>query len=198
MPPITPKQLSIFRDFVNDFLRIPDALSWEVDPQLISEHPDDRVFVAGLAKDFRLILEMTEEHSFVLRKCFEHEEEEAVEVDEYGQRTCSAWQFTLDTAKIVARYERRPVISELSPAEELLQREEELFVEWKSRYYAQKMEIRTQEGLDQLLASYCEGLEWVMRYYYEGVASWGWYFPFHYAPFMSDVVTYLQSGKQKG
>ena len=79
------------------------------------------------------------------------------------------------------------------PAED--DKEDEDFVKlgqegWKLRYYSEKFKVsgeETDEFRARIHASYMEGLSWVFEYYHQGCASWGWYFPFHYAPFASDL-----------
>ncbi|KAK5852569.1 hypothetical protein PBY51_006422 [Eleginops maclovinus] len=59
---------------------------------------------------------------------------------------------------------------------------------WKQRYYKTKFDVDATDDdfRKKVVKSYVEGLCWVLRYYYQGCASWKWYFPFHYAPFASD------------
>uniref|UniRef100_A0A8D0GMQ6 5'-3' exoribonuclease n=1 Tax=Sphenodon punctatus TaxID=8508 RepID=A0A8D0GMQ6_SPHPU len=59
---------------------------------------------------------------------------------------------------------------------------------WKQRYYKNKfdVEVSDEKFRRKVVQSYVEGLCWVLRYYYQGCASWKWYYPFHYAPFASD------------
>ena len=60
---------------------------------------------------------------------------------------------------------------------------------WKKRYYTQKFgdELYEEDFTKRLWGEYTRGLCWVLAYYYKGCASWSWYYPFHYAPFASDL-----------
>ncbi|KAH8733548.1 XRN 5'-3' exonuclease N-terminus-domain-containing protein [Ilyonectria robusta] len=63
---------------------------------------------------------------------------------------------------------------------------------WKTKYYLQKFEEWAPEKYDKELLDLCEnyvqGLQWVLYYYYRGIASWPWFYKYHYAPLISDVV----------
>lgn len=61
---------------------------------------------------------------------------------------------------------------------------------FKDRYYESKFDV-SPDNLQfryNVALQYVRGLCWVLKYYYQGCASWKWYFPYHYAPFASDFV----------
>ena len=63
--------------------------------------------------------------------------------------------------------------------------------EAKAFYYKEKLhiDIKTPEGIkekNKMFNLYLQGLQWVLLYYYQGVKSWRWYYPYNYAPMISD------------
>ncbi|KAK9818370.1 hypothetical protein WJX72_011521 [[Myrmecia] bisecta] len=61
---------------------------------------------------------------------------------------------------------------------------------WKDRYYREKLRVDRNDpaGVHDVVHSYITGLHWVLDYYYRGVASWNWFYPYHFAPMVSDMV----------
>lgn len=60
----------------------------------------------------------------------------------------------------------------------------------QSKYYSEKLGIHKHDaaGRRRVAACFIEGLHWVLEYYYRGVASWTWFFPYHFAPMISDMT----------
>jgi len=61
---------------------------------------------------------------------------------------------------------------------------------FKDRYYESKFGVGPNDTSFRyrVANAYVLGMCWVLKYYYQGCASWDWYFPYHYAPFASDFV----------
>mmetsp|Transcript_7356 Transcript_7356/g.11073 ORF Transcript_7356/g.11073 Transcript_7356/m.11073 type:complete len:1538 (+) Transcript_7356:75-4688(+) len=62
--------------------------------------------------------------------------------------------------------------------------------DFKGRYYYEKLRF-TPLHIDGHLAlrkAYIEGLQWCLAYYYRGCISWGWFYPYHYGPLISDLT----------
>ncbi len=62
--------------------------------------------------------------------------------------------------------------------------------DWKNLYYSKKFggTHLSEDFLPSLCHEYLQGLVWVLGYYYDGVPSWKWYYPYHYAPLVSDLI----------
>ncbi|KAH9481103.1 5'-3' exoribonuclease 1 [Psilocybe cubensis] len=94
--------------------------------------------------------------------------------------------------RVLKKYEKARVVDpdeEGSFDERYKRSVQEKMDEWKRGYYQGKLEISYDNPKDMhdLVYKYVEGLQWVMHYYYSGVASWGWFYNYHYAPRISDL-----------
>lgn len=62
--------------------------------------------------------------------------------------------------------------------------------DYKGRYYFEKLKLKPVDVDDHhaLRKAYLEGLQWCLAYYYRGCISWGWFYPYHYGPMLSDLM----------
>jgi 5'-3' exoribonuclease 1 len=147
----------------------------------------DRAFLEKLADELRVqwsTLENENGDRFMRVQLPESQgDDESDEDDEEDEEASMAVQ------RIIRKYERAKVQD--MTAEEAQQAAEEKydakFQEWKDNYYRSKFGwgLDNEEEMKQLTENYVQGLQWVLFYYYRGIASWPWFFKYHYAPMIS-------------
>jgi len=75
--------------------------------------------------------------------------------------------------------------------------------DFKMNFY-KKLNIDTENPVsfkvqkNNLCKEYLKGIQFVLNYYLYDIPDWYWYYPYHYAPFFSDICDYLKLVKQKG
>jgi 5'-3' exoribonuclease 1 len=100
--------------------------------------------------------------------------------------------------RVLKQYDKAEVVD--VTAEQALEEQErkyqKKFQEWKNRYYMEKFGwgLDNEKEMKALTENYVQGLQWVLFYYYRGVASWPWFYGYHYSPMISGE---FYSGKVK-
>ena len=64
--------------------------------------------------------------------------------------------------------------------------------EYRKEYYRLKMNCLSESDIEKSCIQYIEGMQWVLTYYTEGVSCWTWNYPYHHAPFCSDIAKVLE------
>jgi len=65
------------------------------------------------------------------------------------------------------------------------------FRAYKRTYYREKLKLDPdKDSILKVVNEYVRALQWNLHYYYHGCISWGWFYPYHYAPFISDIVNF--------
>lgn len=145
----------------------------------------DRQFAQNLADDLRLEWRTVEdgEGNRNLQLSFppkiEGDDEDEVEEEESKNALLRILK-RYDTAKVVD-------VTAEDAQQEMDRQYEQKFRDWKSKYYTSKFEwgLENEKEMRKLTENYVQGLQWVLYYYYRGVASWPWYYGFHYSPMIS-------------
>ncbi|KIV92728.1 hypothetical protein PV10_03999 [Exophiala mesophila] len=144
----------------------------------------DRAFVQQLATDLNLQWSTQEdsEGNRFIQLNFPTVDGEQESEDEESQ---------LAITRVLKRYDNAKVeeATDEQAQEDLKKKYDEKFIQWKDKYYQEKFGWGTEndEGMKVLTENYVQGLQWVLYYYYRGVASWPWYYASHYSPMISDV-----------
>lgn len=62
------------------------------------------------------------------------------------------------------------------------------------QFYASYFNLDPQQNPNEfinILAYYVYGLKFVYQYYFQNLSSWSWYYPYYFAPLLTDLQFYL-------
>lgn len=159
--------------------------SFDLPPNLNAR---DRKFVQELAEDLHLQWKSVanDEGEKHLQLDFPHklqgdEDDEDLEDEEAS----------IALLRVIKRYDNAKIVDVTAEEvqEQVDRKYEEKFQAWKNKYYKSRFEwdLENQTEMRNLTENYVQGLQWVLFYYYRGVASWPWFYGYHYSPMISDV-----------
>ena len=101
--------------------------------------------------------------------------------------------------RVIKKYDNAQVLDlTAADAKEAVEKKyQQKFDEWKDKYYYEKFEDwnkdNKEDELRKLTENYVQGLQWVLYYYYRGIASWPWFYRYHYSPLISDIMKGLKA-----
>ena len=100
---------------------------------------------------------------------------------------------SLALLRVIKRYENAKIVDVTAHEvkEQMDKKYEDKFRGWKDKYYKSKFEwgLGNEEEMRKLTENYVQGLQWVLYYYYRGVASWPWFYGYHYSPMISGMCS---------
>jgi len=65
------------------------------------------------------------------------------------------------------------------------------FEKYRNDYYKDKLKFNDEEEIKRLVSEYVEGLTFILKYYYKEIPTYNWFYPYHYAPLLTDLYNYL-------
>jgi 5'-3' exoribonuclease 1 len=180
---ITPAQKEILKTVKKYVLNQTDKASSPLDlPSTLPAR--DRTFVEQLADELRLswsTIDNDDGDRFMRLQLPPNQNDS--DDDEEDEEASMAVQ------RIIRKYEKATV-QEMTTEESQKAAQEKYdkeFLAWKDKYYRTKFGwgLENKEEMKKLAQNYVQGLQWVLFYYYRGIASWPWFFEYHYAPMIS-------------
>lgn len=188
IPVLSKEQRAIFltiKDFVGNYLATKDTTPYDLPATLKAV---DRKFVQDLADNLHLQWKTitSDDGDRHLQLSFPSNSDQDDSEEEDDDEAKKA------TLRVLQKYENAKVL-DISPDEAqaaMDKKYEEKFQAWKDKYYMDKYgwDRSNELELKKLTENYVQGLQWVLYYYYRGVASWPWFYGYHYSPMISDVT----------